>query len=72
MSELVIDNDKQIIQGVFIENTSDFLNLRAILQAEHLEGFNPTKQDVEEIILKSQQKDPEFDQLYKKLFRKRG
>lgn len=72
MTELVIDNDKQIIQGVFIENTSDFLNLRAILQAEHLEGFNPTKKDVGEIILKSRQKDPEFDQLYKKLFRKRG
>ena len=71
-NELEINNDKQTIQGVLIANTSDFLNLRAILQAEHLEGFNPTKEDVEEIIKKSKQKDKDFDQLYQKLFRESG
>lgn len=71
-NELEINNDQQTIQGVLIANTSDFLNLRAILQAEHLEGFNPTKEDVEEIIKKSKQKDKDFDRLYQKLFRKSG
>lgn len=71
-NELEINSDKQTIQGVLIANTSDFLNLRAILQAEHLEGFNPTKEDVEEIIKKSKQKDKDFDQLYQRLFRKSG
>ena len=71
-NELEINSDKQTIQGVLIANTSDFLNLRAILQAEHLEGFNPTKKDVEEIIKKSKQKDKDFDRLYQKLFRKSG
>lgn len=71
-NELEINSDKQTIQGVLIANTSDFLNLRAILQAEHLEGFNPTKEDVEEIIKKSKQKDKDFDRLYQKLFRKSG
>lgn len=71
-NELEINSDKQTIQGVLIANTSDFLSLRAILQAEYLEGFNPTKEDVEEIIKKSKQKDKDFDQLYHKLFRKSG
>ena len=71
-NELEINNDQQTIQGVLIANTSDFLNLRAILQAEHLEGFNPTKEDVEEIIKKSKQKDKDFDRLYQKLFRESG
>ena len=42
-NELEINNDQQTIQGVLIANTSDFLSLRAILQAEHLEVFNPNK-----------------------------
>lgn len=71
-NELEINNDQQTIQGVLIANTSDFLSLRAILQAEHLEGFNPTKEDIEEIIKKSKQKDKDFDRLYQKLFRKSG
>lgn len=71
-NELEINNDRQTIQGVLIANTSDFLNLRAIIQAEHLEGFNPTKKDVEEIIKKSKQNDKDFDRLYRKLFRKSG
>lgn len=71
-NELEINNDRQTIQGVLIANTSDFLSLRAIVQAEHLEGFNPTKKDVEEIIKKSKQNDKDFDRLYRKLFRKSG
>lgn len=71
-NELEINNDRQTIQGVLIANTSDFLSLRAIMQAEHLEGFNPTKKDVEEIIKKSKQNDKDFDRLYRKLFRKSG
>ena len=71
-NELEINSDKQTIQGVLIANTSDFLSLRAILQAEHLEGFNPTKEDVEEIIKKSKQKDKDFNRLYQKLFRESG
>ena len=71
-NELEINNDRQTIQGVLIANTSDFLSLRAIIQAEHLEGFNPTKKDVEEIIKKSKQNDKDFDRLYRKLFRKSG
>lgn len=71
-NELEINNDRQTIQGVLIANTSDFLSLRAIIQAEHLEGFNPTKKDVEEIIKKSKQSDKDFDRLYRKLFGKSG
>lgn len=70
-NELEINSKQQTIQGVLLADTSDFLSLRAILQTEHLEGFNPTKKDVEEIIKKSKQKDEDFDQLYQKLFREK-
>lgn len=70
-NELEINSKQQTIQGVLFADTSDFLSLRAILQAEHLEGFNPTKEDVEEIIKKSKQEDEDFDRLYQKLFREK-
>lgn len=70
-NELEINSKQQTIQGVPLANTSNFLSLRAILQAEHLEGFNPTKEDVEEIIKKSKQEDKDFDRLYQKLFREK-
>lgn len=70
-NDLEINSKQQTIQGVPLANTSNFLSLRAILQAEHLEGFNPTKEDVEEIIKKSKQEDEEFDRLYQKLFREK-
>lgn len=70
-NELEINSKQQTIQGVPLANTRNFLSLRAILQAEHLEGFNPTKEDVEEIIKKSKQEDEDFDRLYQKLFREK-
>lgn len=50
MSELMIDNDKQTIQGVPIIGRKLFLNIRTVVEAEHLEGWNPTPNDIRDLI----------------------
>ena len=50
MSELMIDNDKQTIQGVPIIGRKLFLNIRTVVEAEHLEGWNPAPNDIRDLI----------------------
>ena len=44
---LDINDKRQTIQGVYIPDKQEYFNLRAVVQAEHLEGWNPTKKDIE-------------------------
>lgn len=46
---LEIDNDNQTIQGIFIKDKYFFQEMRGIIEASHLEGFNPTPKDIEDI-----------------------
>ena len=50
MNELMIDNDKQTIQGVPIIGRKLFLNIRTVVEAEQLEGWNPTPNDIRDLI----------------------
>lgn len=46
---LEIDNKNQTIQGVFIRDKFVFQEMRGVIEASHLEGFNPTAKDIEDI-----------------------
>lgn len=46
---LEIDNENQTIQGVFIRDKYIFKEMRGVIEASHLEGFNPTAKDIENI-----------------------
>lgn len=50
MNELIIDNNKQTIQGVPIIGRKLFLNIRTVVEAEHLEGWNPNPNDIRDLI----------------------
>ena len=68
MNELMIDNDKQTIQGVPIIGRKLFLNIRTVVEAEHLEGWNPTKKDIEYVYKEITNPKPEYLKEYHKLF----
>ena len=46
---LEIDNEKQTIQGVLIPDKAVFQQIRGAVQATHLEGWNPTSDDIKAI-----------------------
>lgn len=46
---LEIDNKNQTIQDVFIRDKYIFQEMRGVIEASHLEGFNPTSKDIEDI-----------------------
>lgn len=46
---LEIDNENQTIQGIFIKDKYIFQEMRGVIEASHLEGFNPTVKDIEDI-----------------------
>ena len=50
MEELRINNQRQTIQGVPIANKQLFLNIRTVVEAEHLEGWNPTQDNIRDLI----------------------
>ena len=43
---LDIDDDAQTIQGVNISNLENYYAIRAVVEAEHLEGWNPVAADI--------------------------
>lgn len=65
---LDIDDQKQIIQGVYIADKQEYFNMRAVVQAEHLEGWNPTKKDIEYVYKEITNPKPEYLKEYHKLF----
>lgn len=57
--KLDINDKNQTIQVVYVSNKAMYLELRGIIEASHLEGWNPTKKDVENILDGVLNPDPE-------------
>lgn len=65
---LEIDDKNQMIQGVYITDKQEYLNMRAVVQAEHLEGWNPTKKDIEYVYEEITNPKSEYLKEYHELF----
>lgn len=57
--KLDINDKNQTIQGVYVSDKAMYLELRGVIEASHLEGWNPTKKDVESVLDGVLNPDPE-------------
>lgn len=63
-------NDKnQTIQGYQIKNARDYFFMKSVISAQHLEGFEPAKEDIEQIYKSAIKTDPDADKELKKQFK---
>lgn len=65
---LDINDKKQTIQGVYIPDKQEYYNMRAVVQAEHLEGWNPTKRDIKYVYREVSNPKAEYLKEYHELF----
>ncbi|MBI0120811.1 hypothetical protein H3U50_03135 [Lactobacillus sp. M0398] len=56
---LEIDDETQTIQGVFIPDKEMYFEIRGVVEASHLEGWNPTKEDIQAVLDGVVNPDPE-------------
>ena len=47
--KLDINDEKQTIQGVYVSDKAMYFELRGVIVASHLEGWDPIKKDVESV-----------------------
>lgn len=66
--ELEIDDKEQTIQDVYIPDKELYQQIRFVVEMEHLEGWNPNKQDIEYLVNSAQHPDPKLDNEIDKLF----
>jgi transcriptional regulator with XRE-family HTH domain len=66
--ELAIDNEKQTIQGVKISDKTLFLQIRFVVESEHLEGWNPTPDDIKDLLYSAKHPDPQMVADYQRIF----
>ena len=57
--KLDINDEKQTIQGVYVSDKAMYLELRGVIEASHLEGWNPIKKDIESVLDGVLNPDPE-------------
>lgn len=65
---LEIDNENQTIQGVFISDKFLFQEMRGVIEASHLEGWNPTADDVQDILNSANNPDPAMIKRFKEIW----
>ncbi len=65
---LEIDNENQTIQGVFIRDKFLFQEMRGVIEASHLEGWNPTEDDVQNILNSVNNPDPAMTKRFKEIW----
>lgn len=66
--ELQIDDENQTIQGIQISDQELYQQVKFAVVNNHLEGWQPTRDDILYLLKEVQQPDPEFDAMYKELF----
>lgn len=66
--QLEIDNKNQTIQGVYIADKDNFYNIRTVVEAEHLEGWNPTEIDIKNLLNTILNPDPDLLKEYHEVF----
>lgn len=65
---IIYNNKKQTIQGVKITNNREYLQLKSMISAHRLEGFNPVANDIKHLLAKAHETNADFNELYKQLF----
>lgn len=68
MDAIEINNQKQTIQGVHISNREIFQQIRFTVENNHLEGWNPSKEEIEYLLSKATQADSELEKEYQNIF----
>lgn len=48
--KLKIDNQHQTIQGIYIPSKESFQQIRFVVENNHLEGWNPSPDDIEHLL----------------------
>lgn len=66
--ELRIDSREQTIQGVKIPDRTLFLQIRFVVESEHLEGWEPSPDDIRDLIYSADHPDPQTVADYKRIF----
>lgn len=58
---LKINDKEQTIQGVYISDKETYQQIKFVVQMEHLEGWNPTSDDIKYLLHNANHPDPEID-----------
>lgn len=66
--ELKIDDKNQMIQGIQISDKELYQQVKFAVVNNHLEGWQPTRDDILYLLKEVQKPDPEFDEMYRELF----
>ncbi|MGQ5710050.1 helix-turn-helix domain-containing protein [Lactobacillus sp. PSON] len=66
--ELKIDDKNQMIQGIQISDKELYQQVKFAVVNNHLEGWQPTRDDILYLLKEVQKPDPEFDEMYRDLF----
>ncbi|TSO26298.1 helix-turn-helix domain-containing protein [Lactobacillus sp. LL6] len=66
--ELKIDDKHQMIQGIQISDKELYQQVKFAVVNNHLEGWQPTRDDILYLLKEVQNPDPEFDEMYRELF----
>ena len=67
---LDINDETQTIQGVFIANKEIYQQIRTVVEVNHLEGWNPTKSDIQELLDEAIQPDPVVAERFEEIWGK--
>lgn len=58
--QLDIEDNKQMIQGVVIEDLETYQQIRFIVEDEHLEGWNPTTEEINFLVAEALEPNPDL------------
>ena len=65
---LDINDETQTIQGVFIADKETYQQIRTVVEVNHLEGWNPTKSDIQELLDEAINPDPQVAERFEKIW----
>lgn len=67
---LDINDETQTIQGVFIANKEIYQQIRTVVEVNHLEGWNPTESDIQELFDEAILPDPAVAERFEEIWGK--
>ena len=65
---LDINDETQTIQGVFIADKETYQQIRTVVEVNHLEGWNPVKSDIQELLDEAINPDPQVAERFEKIW----
>ena len=65
---LDINDETQTIQGVFIADKETYQQIRTVVEVNHLEGWNPTKSGIQELLDGAINPNPQVAERFEKIW----